>query len=238
MKKVLLSVFVGMLCACPMASHAEGIKAGDQMVSVFLGGAAPLQDSNISAQDVLGATAGTEKLDWGGSAVSYGLQYMYSVTDSFAFGLEYMGNSFSDADYDQTLYVSPSEWAKASLESSMEVHNLMAAGRFTTNPDKDIRFYIPFGLGVAFSKATLDLEETLVLGGRPTHNSDSVSADNTSFAYYLGLGVEGNFSNQLMWGVEGRYSAFTMDYGKFDGSDYGKEDLSYFSLLFKLSYKF
>lgn len=238
MKKVLLAVFVGMLCACPVASHAEGIKAGDQTVSVFLGAAAPLQGSGVYSEDILGDTVGNEELDWGDGAVSYGVQYMYAVSDKFAFGLEYMGNSFGDADYERSYFLDTSNWGKEELESKMDVHNFMVAGRFTANPANDIRFYIPLGLGLASAKATLDYEGSIMLGGLLDHESDSTSATSTSFAYYLGLGLEGNFNENWIWGVEGRYSAFTFDYGKFDGSDKGTKNLSYFSLLFKVAYKF
>ena len=46
MKKItLLAVFLSMLCAWPTTASAQGIEKGDQMVSVFLGSAAPLNDS-------------------------------------------------------------------------------------------------------------------------------------------------------------------------------------------------
>ncbi len=238
MKRVLLAVFVGMLCAWPVSSYAEGIKAADQMVSVFLGGSAPLQQSGIYSEDVLGDPIGNEELEWGDGAASYGVQYLYAVSDQFAFGLEYMGNSFGEAEYERSYFFDASNWGKEELESKMNVNNFMVAGRFTANPASRVRFYIPVGLGLASAKATLDYEGSLMNSGTLEHASDSSSASSTSFAYYLGLGLEGDFNENWIWGVEGRYSAFTMDYGKFDGSDYGKEDLSYFSLLFKLSYKF
>lgn len=237
MKKVLLAVFVGMLCAWPVASNAQGIKAGDQMVSVFLGGAASLQDSGVESQSITGDPIGNETLDWGDGAVSYGLQYMYAITPNFAIGAEYTGNNFGEAEYERKYFASARDWGESEIDSKMDVHNFMIAGRYTFNPQDNTRFYIPLGLGIAASKATFDLEETISMGGLVDHESDSVHKSSTSFAYYLGLGVEGNFNENWIWGVEGRYHAFTFDYGKFS-DEYGTENLSYFALLFKVGYRF
>lgn len=38
-KRMFLAVLIGMLCAYPAGVFAQGIEKGDQMVSVFLGGA-------------------------------------------------------------------------------------------------------------------------------------------------------------------------------------------------------
>ena len=238
MKKLWLAVLIGLMCVIPGAADAQGIKAGDQTVSVFLGGAAPLQDSGVYSEDVLGDSVGNEELAWGDSSVSYGVQYMYAVSDYFAFGLEYMGNNFEESDYERSFFFDARNWGKEELESKMDLNSFMVAGRFTANPGNKIRFYVPFGLGLTSAKATLDIESKLMTGGSLLRDDASDSASSTSFSYYLGVGIEGDINENWLWGAEARYSGFTFDYDKFDNSNLGKKDLSYMSILLKLSYKF
>lgn len=238
MKKLtFLAVLISMLCAWPVAASAQGIEKGDQMVSVFLGGAAPLNESGVNSEALTGDPIANAELDWGDGALSYGVQYMYALTPHFAIGAEYNGNSFGDAEYERTYFASASEWGEDEVESKMNVQNFMVAGRYTFNPQANTRFYIPLGLGMASSKATFSLSYVEMAGGLLDQDSSSTSQRSTSFAYYIGLGMEGNFHNNWVWGLEGRYQAFTFDYGKFS-DEYGKEDLSYFALLLKLGYRF
>ena len=236
-KLTLFAVLLSMLCAWPTAVSAQGIEQGDQMISVLLGGSAPLQESGVQSESITGDPLGNAELDWGDGAVSYGVQYMYALTPHFAIGAEYNGNNFGDAEYERTSFASASDWGEDEVESKMNVQNFMVAGRYTFNPQANTRFYIPLGLGMASSKATFSLSYVEMAGGLLDQDSSSTSQRSTSFAYYIGLGMEGNFHNNWVWGLEGRYQAFTFDYGKFS-DEYGKEDLSYFALLLKLGYRF
>ena len=238
MKKItLLAVFLSMLCAWPTTASAQGIEKGDQMVSVFLGSAAPLNDSGVSSVSVTGDNFGEETLDWGDASTSYGVQYMYALTPHFALGAEYNGNNFGDAEYEWEYFVNRDNWGEREVNSKMDVQNFMVAGRYTFNPQANVRFYIPLGLGVASSKATFELDEVIDMAGRFDRTNDSESKRTTSFTYYVGLGLEGTFSQNWIWGVEGRYQGFQFDYGKFS-DEYGTKNLSYFALLLKLGYRF
>lgn len=238
MKKItLLAVFLSMLCAWPTTASAQGIEKGDQMVSVFLGSAAPLNDSGVSSVSVTGDNFGEETLDWGDASTSYGVQYMYALTPHFALGAEYNGNNFGDAEYEWEYFVDRDNWGEREVNSKMDVQNFMVAGRYTFNPQANVRFYIPLGLGVASSKATFELDEVIDMAGRFDRTNDSESKRSTSFTYYVGLGLEGTFSQNWIWGVEGRYQGFQFDYGKFS-DEYGTKNLSYFALLLKLGYRF
>ncbi len=238
MKKLtLLAVLLSMLCAWPVASLAQGIEKGDQMVSVFLGSGMPLNDSGVTADVVTGEDFDTDTLDWGDASTSYGVQYMYAVTPHFALGAEYMGNNFGDAEYEREYFVDWNNWGEREVDSKMDVQNFMVAGRYTVNPQSKVRFYVPLGLGIASAKATFELDDVTNEGGQIDRTNGSYSKRTTSFAYYVGLGVEGTFCQDWIWGVEGRYQGFQFDYGKFmDGLD--KKDQSYFALLLKLGYRF
>lgn len=188
-KLTLVAVLLSILCALPVSeASAQGIKKGDQMGSVFLGASVPLQDSGIYSADITGDPVANEELAWGDGAVSYGVQYMYAISDKFAFGLEYMGNSFGESEYERSYFIDSNNWGKEDLESKMDVNNFMVARRFTANPANNIRFYIPFGLGLASAKATIDHEGDIMMGGIFGNESESSSAKTTSFSYYLGRG--------------------------------------------------
>ncbi len=236
-KLTLFAVLLSMLCAWPTAVSAQGIEQGDQMISVLLGGSAPLQESGVQSESITGDPLGNAELDWGDGAVSYGVQYMYALTPHFAIGAEYNGNNFGDAEYEREYFFNAANWGEDEIDSKMNVQNFMVAGRYTFNPQANIRFYIPLGLGMASSKATFDYSYAEMIGGALDRDSSSSSKTSTSFAYYLGLGMEGQINDHWVWGAEGRYQAFTFDYGKFS-NEYGKENLSYFALLFKLGYRF
>ncbi len=238
MKKLtLFAVLLSMLCAWPMDGSAQGIEKGDQLVSVFLGGSAPLQESGVRSESITGDSLGNAELDWGDGAASYGVQYMYALTSHFAIGAEYNGNNFGEAEYEREYFFNTANWGEDEIDSKMNVQNFMVAARYTFNPQANTRFYIPLGLGIASSKATFDYNYAEMSGGALDRDSSSTSKTSTSFAYYLGLGMEGQINDNWVWGVEGRYQAFTFDYGKFS-NEYGKENLSYFALLFKLGYRF
>ena len=189
MKKLtFLAVLISMLCAWPVAASAQGIEKGDQLVSVFLGGAAPLNESGVNSEALTGDPIANAELDWGDGALSYGVQYMYALTPHFAIGAEYNGNSFGDAEYERTYFASASNWGEDEVESKMNVQNFMVAGRYTFNPQANTRFYIPLGLGMASSKATFSLSYVEMAGGLLDQDSSSTSQRSTSFAYYNRVG--------------------------------------------------
>ena len=69
-------------------------------------------------------------------------------------------------------------------------------------------------------------------------DADSITMD-TSFAYYLGLGMEKQFASHWAWGLEVRYQGFWFDNGGYQLAGVsGKEHHGYLSGLFKLSYLF
>ena len=94
MKKLaVLGVLLSILCAWPTAVKAEGIQAGDQLASGYLGFGVPLQESGIKDP------YGTE-LDWGDVSASYGASYLFFPSEYFGVGAEISGNNFTEAEYD------------------------------------------------------------------------------------------------------------------------------------------
>lgn len=235
MKKQLFILCLAIAFIGAVPGYAQALQKGDQMVSAMVGFGGALGNSGVKAYSEL-TDRPTDNLDWGDESVSYGVQYMYALSPYFAFGAEYNGNRFDGATYEEYFYWgSPKE--QETIDPDMDVHNFMAVGRFTFNPAAKTRIYIPFGLGVASAKATLDYSLDKVSGGTLHHWEGSQNERTTSFTYYIGLGLESHLSTQWLWGLEARYQAFEFDYGKFN-DEWNKKTLDYISVLLKVSYKF
>ena len=203
----------------------------------FFGGAVALGHSGLMEKEVDPDSDGNDALDWGSLAGSYGLQYIYRVHDRWSFGLEYNGNHFDDALQSRGILFPPFGWWERDIESRMNVHNMLAVGRFTFNPQSRVRFYVPFGAGVARSKGTLEVSETNLVSSQYLHSK--TTAMDTSFAYYLGLDMEKQFASHWAWGLEMRYQGFWFDNGGYNLAGVsGKKRHGYISGLFKLSYLF
>lgn len=228
MKKLLaLFVFLSILCAWPTASNAQGIESGNQLVSGYLGGGVPLQESGIEVN-------GTD-LDWGNGGVSYGISYFVFPSAYFGIGAEISGSNFNDSEYYDAHYVQ-GHFFEESVETSMNLYNVMLAFRTNLNPQSSVRFYIPFGAGLTSAEGKVKTETSL--------GNFNMSGRTNSFGYFVGVGLEADLGqSNWMLGGEMRYNGFTFDTGKVSGDGYevrngSKEHYSYLSFLFKVGYKF
>lgn len=220
MKKLaVLGVMFAVLFGFAASAKAEGIEAGNQLASGYLGGAAPLQESGIDF-------AGTE-LDWGDAAVSYGASYLFFPSGYFGAGVEINGNNFAEAEYSISYLGVHGKW-----KSSMNVYNYMLAFRANINPQNRVRFYIPFGFGLTSAKGKIK--------GEGLFSGENYSATTNSFGYFVGAGVEADLGeSNWMLGGEIRYQGFQFDTAKYDIDGIsGKEDYSYLSFIAKVGYKF
>lgn len=157
-KTFLLAVVITLGYVWPGWGHAQGIQAGDQFVSVFAGAGGATNDTHLGLDfrdDTGYPLAQTKDFGWGDESVAFGAQYLYAVSPYWAFGAEYNANWFDGAAEELHAWGGSGQHMKAEVDQDMDVHNLMAAGRFTLNPQGTFRFYIPFGAGIAFSKATV-----------------------------------------------------------------------------------
>ncbi|MBP3513198.1 MAG: outer membrane beta-barrel protein [Elusimicrobiaceae bacterium] len=221
-----LGVVLGVLFGFAASAKAEGITAGTQLVSGYLGGAAPLQESGIKDPDF-----GTE-LDWGDAAVSYGASYLFFPSEYFGMGVEINGNNFTEAEYSVSYYGSYGKY-----KTSMDVYNYMLAFRANVNPQNRVRFYVPFGFGLTSAKGKIKVNGYEAGEG---YFDGELSGTSNSFGYFIGAGVEADLG-QSNWvlGGEIRYQGFQFDTAKYDIDGIsGKEDYSYLSFMAKVGYKF
>ena len=83
------------------------------------------------------------------------------------------------------------------LNTHTRMQNIMAVGHVFLTPDSVYKLYVPFGLGFAHTRFTMDF--------RPI--GDNVRHFNyTGFAYYAGIGVEREVAKHFSLGLEGRYN--------------------------------
>lgn len=241
MKKLMfLAVLVSLLSAWPACLLAQGLQKGDQLVSVFVGAGGATNDTHLPwdlTDDTGFALGKTQDLGWGDESVAFGAQYLYAVSPYWAFGAEYNANLFDGATDELNAWGGTGQHMKAEVDQDMDVHNVMAAGRFTLNPQAAWRVYVPFGAGIAFAKSTIKNSFWEQNGGATTYTDSRLSASSRSFTYYVGLGLEHRLAGAWLWGLEGRYQSFRFDYDKF-ASGLGSENLHYVTAMFKLSYVF
>lgn len=220
-----LGVVLGVLFGFAASAKAEGIEAGSQLASGYLGFGVPLQESGIKD--------GSVELDWGDVSVSYGASYLFFPSEYFGMGVELNGNNFTEAEY---TYAIGSEYGK--VKSSMNVYNYMLAFRANVNPQNRVRFYVPFGFGLTSAKGKLKINGYEAGEG---YFDEELSGTTNSFGYFIGAGVEADLgeSNWVLGG-EIRYSGFKFDTDKYynDGDGFGKKNYSYLSFMAKVGYKF
>lgn len=219
MKKLaVLGVLLGVLFGFSAFAKAEGIEAGTQLASGYLGFGVPLQESGIKD--------GSVELDWGDVSVSYGASYLFFPSEYFGMGVEINGNNFTEAEYDVYAY-----GRHGKLKTSMNVYNYMLAFRANVNPQNRVRFYVPFGFGLTSAKGKIKGEDDF---------DDDWSGTTNSFGYFIGAGVEADLGeSNWMLGGEIRYQGFQFDTAKYDMDGIsGKENYSYLSFMAKVGYKF
>lgn len=227
MKKLaVLGVLLGVLFGFAASAKAEGIEAGSQLASGYLGFGVPLQESGVKA-------IGNTELDWGDVSASYGASYLFFPTEYFGMGVELNGNNFTEAEYS---YSAAANHVK--FKTSMNVYNYMLAFRANVNPQNRVRFYVPFGFGLTSAKGKVkDNGYVTGLG----YFDEEISKTSTSLGYFIGAGVEADLgdSNWVLGG-EIRYSGFKFDTDKYfeDGDGFGKKNYSYLSFMAKVGYKF
>lgn len=219
MKKLLIA-----LCAAVLSTTAFAeIQQGTWHLSVLGGAATP--SSSYAADG--GDRPDVSDAAFGKTGIMYGIQALYNVTSAVGLGVEFNGAHFGTEDsYDEwTGLLRNDVWAKS------DIYQLMFAGKLTFAPHHPVRFYVPFGAGLAHFKSETEWQNS-ILGNVQSGGSNSGSS--TRPAWYVGAGVEVDLSQKVFLGGEVRY-----DYFKVDGDEFMDNDhFSYVGFLLKLGYKF
>lgn len=226
MKKVIVFLmFVG-IYMFPAAARAQGIESGDAMFSVYGGLGTALQKSGLNVDG--------KDLSWGNIGAEFGVSYLYFTSPYFGFGADVHYTGFQGSE--SVDYV-PGYWHWHTFKSDFELRSLhaMAIGRLNVNPGSRVRVYVPFGVGIAGTLASM----------KYTWDDYVVNEDpdvDASLSWYAGLGLEFETSDRLAWSIEGRYSSFSYDYGgiadyHISGVTGKRTENNYVSLVVSLRFK-
>jgi len=156
----------------------------------------------------------TQGKDLGGTGWSAGIGFTRNVVSFFGVGLD--GNYAQLGDGEKNA-------AKSYYRTGIATG--LVTGRFSFFPSQATRLYVPFGIGLAHTFARLK-------------NSDGthVTTDGTDLAQMLGVGLEFDLDETLIFGVEGRY--YNIEATDEFEKAFGKSRYHHYALLLKLGCRF
>lgn len=223
-------MLVGLLGAYSLPAQAEGIEAGQSLVSVAVGAAIPMQKSGVYVEE--DSENVSEELRWAKAGIASELSYTYFVNEYVGVGLA-LGNGMF---FDKKTSFAYSGGSTENIKTKMNTWSALITGRFNVNPQSAVRFYIPLGLGYMRAKGTI--KDTWV-DGEDTE-SDTMSARSNSFGWFAGLGVETDITENWLVGAELRYTAFRFDTNKYMEEEPfgGSRGYGYGSVMLKAGYRF
>ncbi|MBP5403886.1 MAG: porin family protein [Elusimicrobiaceae bacterium] len=225
MKKIIVLLSVLFLTGLANAQNAYteheidvGIRQGDTLFSLFVGGATPMAANafNVDINDT------HEEMKWGKMGVQYGVSVFYFVHDFVGVGLEASGVNSTYAQ----------KWiGNTQYKTATDLWNGMILGRININPYQPVRVYVPAGVGLTWARNRWETND----------GQESPIEKSLSYGYFVGLGIETNFRGKdKSIGLEVRYSGFGADLdNRLAGAIIReKNKLEYLSILLKLNYRF
>lgn len=213
MKKIV--VMVGLLLfGSVFASAQSGLNVGDTVLSFSLG--------------IGNATNTVEGYDWGDNvALSYGGQVMKMVSPFVGLGVELNGNNFASVNNSQRIYIQSQSYLET-VYCNVDIWNLMLAGKFYLSPiESSGRVYIPLGVGIGFSDIDINYS---IEGTGSLHDKSS----KVGVAWHAGFGFEGDMTDNLIFGLEARFSGTRSKVDLLDKNT----NLIHFQVAARLGYKF
>lgn len=201
MKKLFLSLII-LLSSVYSYAQSQTINLYSPKLSILAGMAFP-------------TTKAYEKwnLGYGDAAFSFGVQFMPIVSDYFNVGIEGNFSKYSES----TVLISNTAYS-----SETEDFTLFLSSQIYLTSDKLERVYIPFGAGI--------INSAVEITGKNYYGTATENFKDTSFSFYVGLGVQGQINEVVDIGVEGRYTWSKL-------SDKGfSSDHNFISVLLKLSF--
>lgn len=152
--------------------------------------------------------------DLGKTGWSGGIGFQRNIVPLFSLGLDANYAQFGDSDKkaDKSYY-------------RTGVATGLVTGRVNFFPSQPTRLYIPFGVGVghAFTR------HKLAGGAHKTYSS-------TDLAQMLGLGLEFDIDETVIFGLEGRY--YLVDTSDDFKEAFGRKHLHYIDVLLKFGFRF
>lgn len=186
--------------------HNEGLYAGATRLELYGGMVLPQSNWNHNGESV----------DIGDIGWTAGLGFYRNISRVIAFGLDGNYAQFGDGD----------ERADKSYYRTGAATGLVAL-RVNFFPRHSTRIYIPVGIGVGhvFTRQN-NINDT---NAHKTYNS-------TDLAGMLGVGLEFDIDESIIFGAEGRYYVMRTR-GDFE-SQFGKDNIHYGEILLKFGFRF
>ena len=156
---------------------------------------------------------GTSNIDLGKTGWSAGIGFQRNIVSWFSLGLD--GNYAQLGDSDKA---SDGSYFRTGIATGL------VTGRINFFPSYATRIYIPFGAGVGHMFA------------RQKKGSDHETTSSTDLAQMLGLGLEFDLDDSMIFGLEGRY--YLVDSSKEFKEAFGRNHLHYLDILLKLGFRF
>ena len=152
--------------------------------------------------------------DLGTTGWTAGIGFTRNIVSFFGLGLD--GNYAQLGDGEKT---GGSSYYRTGIATGL------VTGRFSFFPSQATRLYVPFGIGLAHTFARKE-------------NSDGshVTTDGTDLAQMLGLGLEFDIDETVVFGAEGRYNWVGLRSEMKDRFDH--DNFTYWTVMLKLGVKF
>ena len=158
-----------------------------------------------------------QPVDLGGTGWTVGLGFTRNISRYFALGLD--GNYAQMGDGETFTSGGQDAYYRTGIATGL------VTGRVNFFPSQSTRLYIPFGMGVGHMFARQKNDD----GSHLTTNS-------TDLAWMLGLGLEFDLDESVIFGVEGRYNLIEAD-SEFKDA-FGQSRYHYLSVMLKIGTRF
>jgi len=158
-----------------------------QELSLQAGCAVPTEVNHLSDSEKLGPVGG--------------VRYLYSIRETFAWGLQ--ADVYHLSPKDHTL--SSQFGAPLNVRSTDDAATAEIVGRYTFIPQARLVPYVHMGLGAAYFHQKSDAQPTGGAGWADTGTTESrqvQEASSTGFSYSAGVGVETQITDSLVLGLE------------------------------------
>ena len=162
-------------------------------------------------------TYNSQQVDLGQTGWTAGIGFTRNVIPVFALGL--------DANYAQLGDGDKFSNGTGQSYSRTGIATALVTGRVNFFPSQATRVYIPFGIGAGH-----------IFARQKNDDGSHVTTDGTDFAQMIGLGLEFDIDETVIFGIEGRY--YLVEAADEVRTKFGKDRLHYVNVMLKLGCRF
>lgn len=158
-----------------------------------------------------------QEIDLGGTGWTAGIGFTRNIFPVFSLGVD--GNYAQLGDGDTFISGGQDSYYRTGIATGL------VTGRVNFFPSQATRLYVPFGIGVGHMFARQKLDD-----------GSHVTTDSTDLAQMLGLGLEFDIDETVIFGVEGRYYLIEANSDFKDA--FGKSRYHYMTVMLKIGCRF